>query len=127
MEGNAGRAKASVLLILALAAAACATPAPAPPSAPVSDDKAVVKEASRKTADECQPGKEHWREAGPPKRGGTFTRSGGGPPNLELTRASVNAPGPHVYQPLLAPRGCYYGDGIMLPLLAQKWVSLPTA
>ena len=115
--------KTAVLLALTLVASACATQVPAPASGTtsISDDKAAVKEAYRKSAEECQAGKEHWREAGAPKRGGTFTKSGSEVPNLDLTRGSINEPGPHVYQALVSTRGCYYGDGAMLPLLAESW------
>lgn len=111
---------------LALIVFACAPqPAATPTNDPISDDKAVVKEAYRKTAEDCVPGNDHWRETSAPKRGGAFTRSGSPVANLDLMRGSTNEPGPHVYQALLSTRGCYYGDGVMNPLLATGWEIAP--
>ncbi len=109
-------------------AAGCGTgPATAPPvSAPASGAREEVKAAYFKTPEECQPGKEHWREPGPPVRGGTIVRSGGELPNLNIVDAARGGdPGPQVYQTLVTTRGCYYGDTVMVPLLAQSWQIAP--
>lgn len=86
-----------------------------------------VKAAYRKSPEQCLEGKEHWRAAGAPKRGGSLVRSGGELPTLDITRPAPRGgdPGPHVYQTLFTTRGCWYGDTTMVPLLAQSWQIAP--
>lgn len=87
---------------------------------PASPDMASAL-TTRSTLD-CEPGKEHWRSPGPPKRGGVL-RKVGTTPHLD-----VSMPGgpnltqiPQVYGHLVKSRGCFYGDSVMESDLAKSW------
>jgi peptide/nickel transport system substrate-binding protein len=76
---------------------------------------------------QCEPGKEHWRSTGTPKRGGQFVRTGGqgqgALPNLDLVTGggqSIQTIS-QVYETLVRPRACYYQDTVMVPSLAKSW------
>ncbi|MSQ28286.1 MAG: ABC transporter substrate-binding protein [Dehalococcoidia bacterium] len=72
---------------------------------------------------QCDPGKEHWRTQGLPKRGGTAT-IGGGATNLhmDITQPAIGpANFPQVYDYLVKPRACYWEDLGMVPSLAKSW------
>ena len=101
----------------------------APPAAkeppPAAQDAAAAKPATSAAASQCEPGKEFWRAAGPPKRGGVIVRSGG-LESIDPTRAvGWGDAGTQVYNTLLETRGCRYGDPVMAPSLAKSWEISP--
>ena len=71
----------------------------------------------------CDLGKEQWRTAGTPKRGGTLVKA-----NAGFTHMDPSAPGrsggleaSQVYNSLLQYRACYYSDTAAGPRLAKSW------
>ncbi len=96
-------------------------------AAPAAKDSApaAAKPATSAPASQCEPGKEFWRTAGPPKRGGTIVRSGG-LESIDPTRAvGWGDAGTQVYNTLVETRGCRYGDPVMAPSLAKSWEISP--
>lgn len=67
----------------------------------------------------CEPGKEHWRSAGTPKRGGTFIKADASSATPTLERPL------QVYEHLLESRACYYEDTMFGPGLAKSWTVSP--
>ena len=110
---------ALMVILPVLIGLACAAPAPGGVGTG-EEVKARVEEGG--AGFQCEPEKEHWRSAGPPRRGGTLTRSGTAAANLDPI-----APGPRksapsqVYQALFQPRSCFFGDTTVVPVLAQGW------
>jgi len=92
-------------------------------AAPAAKESApgAAKPATSAGASQCEPGKEFWRTAGSPKRGGIITRSGG-LDSIDPTRAvGWGDAGTQVYNTLVETRGCRYGDPVMAPSLAKSW------
>ena len=112
----------------ALVAAACAAPAPAPaPSEapePVSTGK-FVSSLEEKLSLSCEAGKEHWSDAGSPKRGGVLKVAGSTGRFRHLDRSvgggASLAHSPQVYGHLVKSRGCYYEDTVIQPDVAESW------
>lgn len=73
----------------------------------------------------CEPGKEHWRTAGTPIRGGAFVYVGGntglGTEHLDTTAPGGGHNALQVYEHLVDTRACYYEDTVMVPNLAKSW------
>ena len=78
---------------------------------------------------QCEPGKEAWRNAGAPKRGGTLVRSVTPIGHLDNSKPmTASGPGqgiPQVYQGLVELRSCYFEDLTMVPALAKSWQVSP--
>ncbi|MFN0070431.1 MAG: ABC transporter substrate-binding protein [Chloroflexota bacterium] len=108
-----------------VAKAAAPTAAAPATAAPPSKSEAAPAPAQATPADQCEPGKEHWRSPGPAKRGGVLTRAGT-LSGLDPTRpVGAGDPGPQIYNTLVETRGCRYGDPVMAPSLARSWEISP--
>ncbi len=117
--------------LLALVHAACSAPAARDASTPAGApaEQAAPQVGSlmdQKKALQCEAGKEHWRTAGAPKRGGVF-RFPETSPNLDITAPGFGGRNltPQVYEFLVKPRACYYEDIVMIPGLAKSWQVSP--
>ncbi len=79
--------------------------------------------ATRASQFDCTPGKEWWRAAGAPKRGGIFTFGSKASriDNLDPTAPGNPAALAHVYETLLQKRGCWDDDTAIAPMLAKSW------
>lgn len=113
------------LIVLPLLLMACAGPAGQQPLGNQPDP--LAKQQAQPGGAACDPGKEHWRQSGPPKRGGVLKRSGGygvgTMTHIDLSAPDRPNPGPvpNVYGYLVTPRACYYEDSAMEPDLAKSW------
>ena len=112
----------TLVLVVALPLVLACTPA----SRPSDDAQALLKaQAEQKGALQCEPGKEHWRAQGAPKRGGVMKAEHENPV-LDPT-----APGGRsyyhnmIYEYLVKPRSCYFADTEMIPDLAKSWEVSP--
>jgi peptide/nickel transport system substrate-binding protein len=72
---------------------------------------------------QCETGKEEWRVAGPPKRGGTLVRPLLAAEHLDPTKSGRVAAIGRVYEGLLEYRSCFYGDYTPAPRLAESWTT----
>ncbi len=115
----------ALVTLLSVFLAGCGGPAPQAPAPLVEQaevELSAMEHFERKQALACDPGKEHWRRDGTPKRGGTFVR-----PNTRIEHLDVSAPGggsqnqPQVYEHLIESRACYYEDTAFVPGLAESW------
>lgn len=123
------------LIAGALTLVACSSPpqTPGPGAAPSPGEeeypKTLLEAFKRKQTLQCDPGKEHWRAAGEPKRGGTFVRAnttGVAGSHLDVTAAgSSPAAIPQVYGYLVRSRSCFYEDSAIEPDLAASWQITP--
>ncbi len=122
------------LMAGALTLAACTAPsAPGPAAAPPPQEEAYPKtllEAFKKKQTlQCDAGKEHWRSAGQPKRGGVFVRAntvGVAGQHLDVTAAGSSPIAlPQVYNYLVRLRSCYYENSTLEPDLATSWQMAP--
>jgi peptide/nickel transport system substrate-binding protein len=99
---------------------------------PTSDAGAVGQEQAKAASDkyqelakQCEPGKEHWADPGPPIRGGIF-QTGEAPPHLDHSIASEQYKSPTgMYEWLLRQRMCYAADTVAIPALAKSWTVSP--
>ncbi len=111
--------------------AACAGPAQTPqgpPIAQVEQELSAIQHFERKKTLNCEPGKEHWRTAGTPKRGGSFVASGGATSmeHMDVTTGGGGSQNqPQVYEHLIETRACYYEDTVFVPGLAKSWQVSP--
>jgi len=90
-----------------------------PPQTAATEDKGFLQ---------CEQGKEHWRSAGPPKRGGQLVRSVVAPADhLDVTKTGGQAGAvlPQVNQSLVEARQCHYEDTFMVPAIAKSWEVSP--
>lgn len=113
-----------ILTILALPLLlACTAPAPVPQDSPLTQATGQGQTLS------CEPGKEHWRDAGPPKRGGTLNRGATPFGHLDVSQPTASSPltagAPQSNQGLVQVRGCSYEDLTMVPSLAKSWEASP--
>jgi peptide/nickel transport system substrate-binding protein len=108
-----------------LAACSAGAPSAAKPQAKAEPTAQAGSVKAATQADQCEPGKEHWRSPGPPKRGGTLIR----PASIEFfdpTRPTGSGePAPQVYETLFGTRACRYGDTTMVPVLAKSYEVSP--
>jgi len=118
-----------LVALLSLFLAACGGPAPPAPAPQVEQaevELSAMEHFERKQALACEPGREHWRAEGTPKRGGTFVR-----PNTRLDHLDISRPDggsqyqPQVYEHLVETRACYYEDTTFVPGLAKAWKISP--
>ncbi len=82
-------------------------------------------QTERKETLQCDPGKEHWRAQGPPKRGGVVKQRNDNPvldPTAPGGRAYYHN---LIYEYLVKPRACHFGDTQMIPDLATSWEISP--
>lgn len=115
-------------ITVAFLLAACAGPTQ-PGGAPVTQEETeltAIQHFERKRDLACDPGREHWRVQGTPKRGGTFSRANINLPHLDVTAPMGNSHyTAQVYEHLVETRACYYEDTVMVPGLAQSWEVSP--
>lgn len=107
------------LLFSAFLLAACAAPARPEDR---DDAEALLKaQAEQKGVLQCDPGKEHWRAQGSPKRGGVVKREHENPV-LDPTSPGGRAYYHNLtYEYLVKPRACHFADTQMIPGLARSW------
>ncbi|MSQ26538.1 MAG: ABC transporter substrate-binding protein [Dehalococcoidia bacterium] len=115
---------AIVIGLLALVALACG-PASKSTSPEISQSQLKETTPQKGPGQQCEPGKEAWRSAGAPKRGGTLVRSATSIGHLDNSKPmTASGPGqgiPQVYQGLVELRSCYFEDLTMVPALAKSW------
>lgn len=114
---------ALLLALPALLLLGCATRQAGPDGG--SEPEKLVSGAVAKQARQCEPGKEHWRSPGPPKRGGAFVWA---KQSVGAQHLDVSVPGgansqdmPQVYGRLVRARACSYEDTVLEPDLAKSW------
>ena len=75
-------------------------------------------------ASKCEPGKEEWRSSAQPVRGGRLVKSANEfdsmEPNSGVRGGGVSGAS-QVYNGLFEPRGCYYSDTAVSPMLVKSW------
>lgn len=108
---------APILAAAAMLISACAQPSGTPGIG--TESAAEVRAKGETSADiNCEPGKEPWRSAGTPKRGGNLVFGTSPPLDLE-------AGGAQTYQGLLQERKCTLYDREIIPALAKSWTVSP--
>ena len=108
------------LVFAALTLAGCAGRA-AGPTGPTAGEQAVQQSTQKAQDAQCEAGKEAWRTAGAPKRGGIWRYSSQVPhldPSAPDGRWYYHA---GAYEYLAKPRMCYYSDMTVAPDLAKSW------
>lgn len=89
----------------------------------VQEAPAVLEDLlQQKLALECETGKEWWRDAGPPKRGGVMVEALAATGAQELYDHKRSTSGPaQVYSRFVKNRACYYEDTVMEPDVVKSW------
>lgn len=100
----------------------CAQAGPTSTPADVIEQAKVVEQSQKL---QCDPGKEWWRSAGPPKRGDTLVMSQSVFEHSDPTKGGGGGIGRQVYGTLLETRSCFSGDLIPVPSLAKSWQISP--
>jgi len=117
------RLRTALGVFLTLGLAACA--APAAPPGPNAGEQELKETTQPLEGAQCELGKEHWRTAGPPKRGGVWNIAGQAPhmdPTAGGGRFTYHS---GAMQYLVQPRACFYADMAMVPSLAKAWQVSP--
>ena len=113
---------AGVLLMMSVG---CAQPARPPAGA----EQPQVKVAEPPPpASKCEPGKEEWRSAAQPIRGGRLVKQSNEFDNMEPTsgvRGGGTSAAAQVYNGMFEQRGCYYSDTAVSPMLVKSWQVSP--
>lgn len=114
----------SPLVVGALLLAGCALQA-RPGSDPTAGEEQLKAFEGRGEQFQCDPGKEHWRAEGSPKRGAALKLAGGSP-RLDVAGPAGRAAW-HIgiYEYLVRPRACVWEDQSMAPELARSWEVSP--
>ena len=119
------RWKIALSALMVMGAAGCAQPAGTPPpAAPAPQAEAQ----QQKQASKCDPGKEEWRSASAPIRGGRYVKVANEFDSLELAggvRGGASTVASQVYNGLFEQRACYYSDTSVAPVLVKSWQVSP--
>jgi peptide/nickel transport system substrate-binding protein len=86
---------------------------------------AAAQAASGSETHQCDPGKEEWRDAGTPKRGGTVVLSANAADNLDVLGGGRFGSIYWVYDGLVRNRNCFVQDFTPEPDLAESWAISP--